>query len=99
MARRNKLEILESILEMCRSDGLTKTKIVYQINLNFKNAGSYLEWLTKHGYLIKENREYKTTASGLDLLQDLIDINSIIRDEETAESAEFGLNDESSHQF
>ena len=89
MARRNKLEILESILDMCRSDGSTKTKIVYQINLNFKNAGSYLEWLTEHGYLIKESRVYKTTASGLDLLQDLNDINSIIRDEETAEIGEF----------
>jgi len=87
MARRNKLEILESILDMCRSDGSTKTKIVYQINLNFKNAGSYLEWLTEHGYLIKENRVYKTTASGLGLLQDLNEINSIIRDEEIAEIA------------
>ncbi|NMB84770.1 MAG: hypothetical protein A4E44_00417 [Methanosaeta sp. PtaB.Bin018] len=89
MARRNKLEILESILDMCRSDGSTKTKIVYQINLNFKNAGSYLEWLTEHGYLIKENRVYKTTASGLGLLQDLNEINSIIRDEEIAEIAKF----------
>lgn len=93
MARRNKLEILEIILDMCRSDGLTKTKIVYQINLNFKNAGSYLEWLTKHGYLIKENRTYKTTTSGLDLLKDLNDINSIITDEETAETAKFSQND------
>jgi predicted transcriptional regulator len=93
MARRNKLEILESILDMCRSDGSTKTKIVYQINLNFKNAGAYLEWLTEHGYLIKENRVYKTTTSGLDLLQDLNDINSIIRDEEIAEIAEISLND------
>ncbi|NMC09631.1 MAG: DNA-binding protein [Methanothrix sp.] len=92
MAQRNKLEILERILDMCRSDGVTKTKIVYQINLNFKNAGSYLEWLTEHGYLIKENRTYKTTTSGLDLLQDLNGINSIIRDEETADSAEFSLN-------
>lgn len=89
MARRNKLEILESILDMCRSDGSTKTKIVYQINLNFKNAGSYLEWLTEHGYLIKENRVYKTTASGLGLLQGLNEINSIIRDEEIAEIAKF----------
>jgi len=80
MARRNKLEILGSILDICKSNGSTKTRIVYQVNLNFKNAGSYLEWLTKRGYLIKEDRVYKTTPTGLELLQDLNDVNSIIND-------------------
>jgi len=74
------LEILGSILKICKADGSSKTKIVYQVNLNFKNAGSYLEWLTKRGYLVKENRIYKTTPIGLKLLENLDDVTSVIND-------------------
>lgn len=80
MTRRNKLEILGGILNLCKTQGSSKTKIVYQVNLNFKNAGQYLEWLTSHGYLVKEERLYKTTSSGYELLQDLNDINSTINE-------------------
>jgi predicted transcriptional regulator len=80
MTRRNKLEILGGILNICKTEGSSKTKIVYQVNLNFKNAGQYLEWLTSHGYLVKEERLYKTTSSGYRLLQDINDINSTIND-------------------
>jgi predicted transcriptional regulator len=80
MTRRNKLEILGGILNICKTDGSSKTKIVYQVNLNFKNAGQYLEWLTSHGYLEKEGRLYKTTSSGNELLQNLNNINSTIND-------------------
>jgi predicted transcriptional regulator len=82
MARRNKLEILGSILNICRGEGSSKTKIVYQINLNFKNAGIYLEWLTNHGYLVKEDKLYKTTPSGQKMLENLNDINSILNIED-----------------
>lgn len=80
MTRRNKLEILGSILNICKTEGSSKTKIVYQVNLNFKNAGQYLEWLTSHGYLVKEERLYRTTSSGYELLQSLNDINSTINE-------------------
>ena len=36
MARRTRLEVLGSILEICRRGGASKTRIVYQINPNFK---------------------------------------------------------------
>jgi len=80
MTRRNKPEILSCILNICKMDGSSKTKIVYQVNLNFKNAGLYLEWLTSHGYLIKDERLYKTTPSGYELLNNLNNINSTIND-------------------
>jgi predicted transcriptional regulator len=80
MARRNKLEIFGSILKICKADGSSKTRIVYQGNLNFKNAESYLEWLTRHGYLVKVNRIYKTTPIGLELLENLNDVISAIND-------------------
>ncbi|MDD2754911.1 MAG: winged helix-turn-helix domain-containing protein [Methanothrix sp.] len=81
MTRRNKLEILGGILNLCKTEGSSKTKIVYQVNLNFKNAGQYLEWLTSHGYLVKEDRLYKTTSSGHELLQNINDLNSTINDD------------------
>ena len=80
MVRRNRLEILGCILNICREDGSSKTKIVYQINLNFKNAGLYLEWLIGHGYLTKEDKLFRTTPSGQKLLENLNDINPIITD-------------------
>jgi len=80
MTRRNKPEILSCILNICKMDGSSKTKIVYQVNLNFKNAGLYLEWLTSHGYLVKDERLYKTTPSGYELLNNLNNINSTIND-------------------
>ncbi|VVB72622.1 Winged helix-turn-helix [uncultured archaeon] len=80
MSRRNKLEILSCILDICKAEGSSKTRIVYQVNLNFKNAGSYLEWLTRRGYLEKDERIYKTTPSGMSLLDNLNDVNSIIND-------------------
>lgn len=62
-------------------NGSSKTRIVYQANLNFKNAGVYLDWLTKHGYLAKEDKIYKTTPSGLALLANLTDITSMINED------------------
>lgn len=80
MTRRNKLDILGGILNICRV-GSSKTKIVYQVNLNFRNAGQYIDWLTSHGYLIKEERLYKTTTSGNELLKNINNINSTINDD------------------
>jgi predicted transcriptional regulator len=81
MTRRNKLEILGSILDICKVDGSSKTRIVYQVNLNFKNAGSYLDWLIKRGYIVKEDRVYKTTHKGEELSDNLNYINSVINDD------------------
>jgi predicted transcriptional regulator len=80
MTRRNKLEILSSILNLCKTEGSSKTKIVYQVNLNFRNAGLYIEWLTQRGYLEKNDNIYKTTPSGCNLLKNLDNINASINE-------------------
>ena len=82
MARRSRLEVLSSILEICSGEGASKTRIVYQINLNFKNAGAYLKWLTDKGYLVKEGKMHKITPSGKEMLLDLKEICSILNIEE-----------------
>ena len=49
--RRTNDQLIGQILEACQGDGAGKTKIVYQCNLNFKNASSHLEHLIKAGLL------------------------------------------------
>lgn len=78
MARRTRLEVLGSILEICGRGGASKTRIVYQINLNFKNAGAYLEWLIGNGYLIKEQKLYKITPAGEEMLINLKEVCTIL---------------------
>ena len=79
--KRSKHEILSKILKICLN-GASKTRIVYQINLNFKNAGAYLKWLTDKGYLVNEGKMHKITPAGKEMLLDLKEICSILNIEE-----------------
>jgi predicted transcriptional regulator len=81
MPRRERLEIITTILNICNARGANKTKIVYQANLNFKNAGVYLDWLIKRGFLAKEGNIYRTTSSGLALLDSLKVLIPLINEE------------------
>ena len=71
--KRSRDVILSQILDIC-AKGASKTKIVYQANLNFKIINFYLDLLTKNG-LIKVKNElipiYETTPSGRCLLDKL----------------------------
>jgi predicted transcriptional regulator len=81
MPRRERLEIITTILNICMTRGANKTRIVYQANLNFKNAGVYLDWLMKRGFLSKEGNIYRTTPSGLTLLDSLKVLIPLINEE------------------
>ena len=63
-ARRSKDLIVAQILALCQGDGASKTRIVYQVNLNFHTVNAYLDLLVKKG-LIKASQSdrpiYKTT--------------------------------------
>ena len=69
--KRDKLEIIRSILLICRNGGAKKTKIVYEANLNFKNAKVYLKLLIDQKMIIKEESSFKTTPKGAKLLSNL----------------------------
>jgi predicted transcriptional regulator len=73
--RRDKLEIIRNILQICKKGDATKTKIVYQANLNFKTAGIYLDWLINHELIIKEENTYRATVKGIELLSNLQDVS------------------------
>jgi predicted transcriptional regulator len=53
--KRDRLEIIKSILLICRNSGAKKTKIVYEANLNFKSADVYLKLLMEQKLMIKED--------------------------------------------
>lgn len=70
--KRGREEIIARILSLC-SEGATKTRIVYQANLNFKTVNPYMELLTRNGMIeIKregQNDKYETTDKGEELLE------------------------------
>lgn len=65
--KRRKDQITSQILILCR-DGASKTKIVYQVNLNFKSVNGYLDSLLKKGLLeaiqSDKNPTCRTTPAG-----------------------------------
>ncbi|MGD0954022.1 MAG: winged helix-turn-helix domain-containing protein [Methanotrichaceae archaeon] len=76
--KRSRDMIISQILDIC-INGASKTRIVYQANLNFRTINPYIELLTKNG-LINVKKEqtiiYKTTPKGLDLLDNFKQIQS-----------------------
>ena len=79
--RRGRQEIISNILDICKSEGASKTKIVYQANLNFKTAGKYIDLLIARGFLAKNGRTFTITPSGLNLLASLTQIESLINED------------------
>jgi predicted transcriptional regulator len=67
--RRGKLEIMAEVLSIAR-EGVGKTEIVYQANLNFKRVKNYLYYLEEKGLLENSGLEYKTTEKGEEFLHD-----------------------------
>lgn len=75
--KRSKQEIIAQILEICL-DSSSKTKIVYQANLNFRTINPYLDILMKNGLLEVSEVEqtlYRTTPKGRDLLDIIKKVN------------------------
>lgn len=69
--KRSRDLIISNILKIC-IDGASKTKIVYQANLNFRTVRPYIELLTSKGMINAKTESkiviYETTARGLELL-------------------------------
>jgi len=71
--RRDRLEILINILEICSKDEANKTKIVYQTNINFRVANLYLDMLVKEDLVKVVNpgprERYVTTKNGMVIIE------------------------------
>ena len=80
--KRSRQEIISQILEICM-DGASKTKIVYQANLNFKTVNPYLDLLIKNEMIqVNEGRAilYETTPKGIRLLESIKRIHDELLD-------------------
>ena len=76
--KRSRYIIISQILEICMS-GASKTKIVYQANLNFKTVKPYIDLLINNGLLnVKQEPAiiYKTTEKGMDLIEKFDKLNN-----------------------
>jgi predicted transcriptional regulator len=75
--KRSKQEIIAQILEVCL-ESASKTRIVYQVNLNFRTINPYLEILIKNNLIEVGKGEqtlYNTTQKGADLLETIKKVN------------------------
>ncbi len=80
--KRSKDMIISQILDIC-VDGASKTRIVYQANLNFRTVNPYIELLTKNGLLEISSGPaiiYKTTQKGIKMLKDFKSIQNELPD-------------------
>jgi predicted transcriptional regulator len=81
--KRSRDMIISQILDICVS-GASKTKIVYQANLNFRTVNPYIDLLTKNGMIsIRDgpNTLYETTDKGIDLLDSYKRIQDVLNPE------------------
>lgn len=76
--KRSRDIIIPQILEICIG-GASKTKIVYQANLNFKTVKPYTDLLINNG-LLKVSRGphviYETTDKGIEFIEKFNEINN-----------------------
>ncbi len=81
--RRTNQAITSQILKVC-DNGASKTTVVYQANLNFLTAESYLDNLIKNGLIevIPDGSRviYKTTAKGIGLKEKIEQFQGLMED-------------------
>jgi predicted transcriptional regulator len=81
--KRSKQEIFSKILEIC-INGASKTRIVYQANLNFRTVNPYLRTLIKNN-LLEASQEshvlYKTTKEGANMYETISKVNNMLLQE------------------
>jgi len=78
--KRSRGEIITQILGIC-SKGATKTRIVYQANLNFKTVNPYIDLLIEKGLLDLrrgQNKVCMTTKRGSELMESFREIQTEI---------------------
>jgi predicted transcriptional regulator len=64
LKRRDKKEICRDVIKVMLSGPVRKTRVVYGSNLNFKQAGIFLEALIKHGFVKQVEKNFEATPKG-----------------------------------
>jgi predicted transcriptional regulator len=91
MRYRSRTEIISSILEIVNGSsrsfddgGVSKTKIMYKVFLNYAQLQQYLLMLTERDLIRHDGqtRTFKTAEKGLDLLKAYNRIDQLIKERE-----------------
>lgn len=77
--RRNNIAIMVDILKAMKMGSMSKTRIVYSTNLNFKRADRYLDLLNRMGLVAYSSEKYDITEQGKEYLKKVNEINSIFK--------------------
>jgi len=84
--KRNRNEIISEILHICIT-GASKTRVVYQANLNFRTVDPYLQILIKND-LLKVNKGrhilYETTEKGKSLMETINQVHNTLSEDRDA---------------
>ena len=78
--KRGRLEIIAEILLFC-DRRKAKTKIMYNVNLNYAQLKMHLSYLTAVGLLMREEGRYLTTAKGYHFLELFAELEDILRED------------------
>jgi predicted transcriptional regulator len=76
--KRSRHTIISQILDICNG-GASKSRILYEANLNFRTVNPYIELLTKKGLIESKCGRpvlYETTDKGLKLRESFKRMNS-----------------------
>ena len=76
-SRRGKLDIIAEILLFCEQQK-TKTRIMYNANLNYSQLKSHINALTSQGLLEKKLNKYVTTERGYRFLEIFAQLNDLL---------------------
>lgn len=78
--KRNRNEIISEILRICIK-GASKTRVVYQANLNFRTVDPYLQLLIKNELIVASEGPhiiYETTEKGTNLMKTINQVHSTL---------------------
>jgi len=78
--KRGRLEIIAEILLFCDRRKV-KTKIMYNVNLNYAQLKMHLSTLTSIGLLMREDGGYLTTSRGYRFLELFAELEDMLRDD------------------
>lgn len=65
--KRSSIDIVAKILSLAEND-IRKTQLLYQANMNYFNLNKYLRILIETELIICQNKHYKTTEKGKQVL-------------------------------
>jgi predicted transcriptional regulator len=84
--KRNRNEIISEILNICTT-GSSKTRVVYQANLNFRTVDPYLQLLIKNDLIrVNQGRHilYETTEKGKCLMETINQVHNTLSEDQGA---------------